>query len=257
MSFTPEQKKRLQLLTLPVLIESIIIFACSGKEMKDNYYQTTPEAEKIDVGSMIVTGSVLFLVMKMFIVFRKMMEFRMINENRPGLDLCPISCVILMLIIPSYTFGMVAFVTTCSNAESCFTHTTILYYLLLMNMLIISLLFIALLLLCCAGGISIYRRARLIQEIQNIPDAVYVDIPGENTPLAVGVSAPTYLTFKSISELRTRDAEKNCSVCYEEYKDTDNMRLLGCAHYYHRECVEKWFTESQTTTCPLCKTLTV
>ena len=48
--------------------------------------------------------------------------------------------------------------------------------------------------------------------------------------------------------------EDECSICYIEYNKDDNIRkLLVCDHKYHMECINKWITEYNNHTCPLCR----
>ena len=44
-----------------------------------------------------------------------------------------------------------------------------------------------------------------------------------------------------------------CSICLVYFKDGDYCRKLPepCGHFFHRDCVDKWFSVSQL--CPLCK----
>ena len=43
-----------------------------------------------------------------------------------------------------------------------------------------------------------------------------------------------------------------CSICLEQINDThDETKKLHCGHYYHTECIEKWFDENDT--CPYCR----
>ncbi|KAI2492888.1 RING-like zinc finger [Fragilaria crotonensis] len=45
-----------------------------------------------------------------------------------------------------------------------------------------------------------------------------------------------------------------CSVCIEEFKDGETIRILPkCNHGFHLECIKPWLTERQSC-CPLCKT---
>eukprot|EP00126_Sphaerothecum_destruens_P013194 Sdes_comp22585_c0_seq1m21009 len=41
-----------------------------------------------------------------------------------------------------------------------------------------------------------------------------------------------------------------CVICMEPFLQTDMIRLLPCTHYYHKECVDVWFSKSLT--CPVC-----
>lgn len=44
---------------------------------------------------------------------------------------------------------------------------------------------------------------------------------------------------------------KFCTICQEEFKIGDHVRILPCSHVHHRECVDKWLQISSK--CPTCK----
>mmetsp|Transcript_20804 Transcript_20804/g.51231 ORF Transcript_20804/g.51231 Transcript_20804/m.51231 type:complete len:363 (+) Transcript_20804:2-1090(+) len=44
-------------------------------------------------------------------------------------------------------------------------------------------------------------------------------------------------------------SEVQCSVCLEEYHLGDVVRILPCRHFFHRQCIDSWLTESSTK-CP-------
>ncbi|XP_053130544.1 E3 ubiquitin-protein ligase RNF43 [Hemicordylus capensis] len=41
-----------------------------------------------------------------------------------------------------------------------------------------------------------------------------------------------------------------CAICLEEFSDGQELRIITCAHEFHRECVDLWLRQNQT--CPLC-----
>jgi hypothetical protein len=45
--------------------------------------------------------------------------------------------------------------------------------------------------------------------------------------------------------------EAVCSICLGEYEEGEELRLLGCLHVFHRQCVDQWLSVSRE--CPLCK----
>lgn len=42
-----------------------------------------------------------------------------------------------------------------------------------------------------------------------------------------------------------------CCICLAKYADNDELRELACAHFFHKECVDKWLKINAL--CPLCK----
>jgi len=45
--------------------------------------------------------------------------------------------------------------------------------------------------------------------------------------------------------------EQTCAICLETYNCGDLLTALPCAHFFHVDCVTRWFTRS--TQCPLCR----
>ena len=43
----------------------------------------------------------------------------------------------------------------------------------------------------------------------------------------------------------------NCSICTEEYKDTDMVSVLNCGHIFHPKCIKEWGHYNPS--CPVCK----
>lgn len=45
--------------------------------------------------------------------------------------------------------------------------------------------------------------------------------------------------------------ETMCSICYEDFKNDDPLRILTCKHYFHDHCIDEWFKINIT--CPICR----
>eukprot|EP00742_Colponemidia_sp_Colp-10_P008438 GILJ01009141.1.p1 GENE.GILJ01009141.1~~GILJ01009141.1.p1 ORF type:complete len:591 (+),score=64.68 GILJ01009141.1:448-2220(+) len=58
-------------------------------------------------------------------------------------------------------------------------------------------------------------------------------------------------TYESAATHVEEEEEAVCSVCLVEFASTDDVRVLGCDHVYHNECIDRWFTSS--TFCPQCR----
>ncbi|KAK7320127.1 hypothetical protein RJT34_04861 [Clitoria ternatea] len=46
-------------------------------------------------------------------------------------------------------------------------------------------------------------------------------------------------------------ADKNCSICQEEYEAGDELGRLNCEHSYHFHCIKQWVAHKNF--CPVCK----
>jgi hypothetical protein len=49
----------------------------------------------------------------------------------------------------------------------------------------------------------------------------------------------------------TFNNDYQCPICIMDYEDDEDVRVLGCGHYIHKECVDQWFTLNFT--CPICR----
>jgi len=48
---------------------------------------------------------------------------------------------------------------------------------------------------------------------------------------------------------------QSCAICSEDYATGDPLRVLGCNHRFHIECVDKWLLAcdfSRPPACPFC-----
>ncbi|CAL8086208.1 unnamed protein product [Calicophoron daubneyi] len=48
-----------------------------------------------------------------------------------------------------------------------------------------------------------------------------------------------------------RDPYDTCSVCLEDYKDRDKIRILPCHHVFHTLCIDPWLLRNRRR-CPVC-----
>ena len=42
-----------------------------------------------------------------------------------------------------------------------------------------------------------------------------------------------------------------CAVCCDEFNTEEEVRVLPCLHFYHRECIDQWLMYHRQ--CPICK----
>eukprot|EP00826_Nyctotherus_ovalis_P039301 TRINITY_DN376_c0_g4_i1.p1 TRINITY_DN376_c0_g4~~TRINITY_DN376_c0_g4_i1.p1 ORF type:complete len:256 (+),score=37.49 TRINITY_DN376_c0_g4_i1:80-847(+) len=46
-----------------------------------------------------------------------------------------------------------------------------------------------------------------------------------------------------------------CSVCLECFAENDQVKVLGCKHFFHQRCIDPWL--KKTLKCPLCRHLLI
>ena len=60
-----------------------------------------------------------------------------------------------------------------------------------------------------------------------------------------------YLTNNSIIQTWKKDLpNKECIICFDDFKENDKIRILKCTHMYHKKCIDEWI--SIKTICPEC-----
>ena len=50
---------------------------------------------------------------------------------------------------------------------------------------------------------------------------------------------------------RERISEPECSICFADYEEDDEVRILKCKHEYHKSCVDQWLMRHRNR-CPKC-----
>lgn len=66
---------------------------------------------------------------------------------------------------------------------------------------------------------------------------------------------PTKLWHAEDVAASTGHQQDECCLCLQEFEDNDELRLLPCQHFFHTQCIDRWFAAKayHTRTCPLCK----
>jgi hypothetical protein len=74
---------------------------------------------------------------------------------------------------------------------------------------------------------------------------------GEDASLQKPVDA-TPLEPESVLKPDSHNDDLSCRICFEDYVDGDELRVLPCFHRFHSTCSFDWLTRKKT--CPLCMT---
>ena len=46
--------------------------------------------------------------------------------------------------------------------------------------------------------------------------------------------------------------EESCPICFVDYEEATELRILACTHSFHKKCIDPWILQ-QNNTCPLCR----
>lgn len=56
-----------------------------------------------------------------------------------------------------------------------------------------------------------------------------------------------------IDDADGQEEENECPICYDNIKrDESQCQLIGCKHYFHKDCIKKWLSMKKDT-CPSCR----
>ncbi len=53
-------------------------------------------------------------------------------------------------------------------------------------------------------------------------------------------------------DLKSLCKSQTCNICLNDYEGNDDLIILDCDHYFHRECIIPWFSK-ESNKCPICK----
>jgi hypothetical protein len=70
------------------------------------------------------------------------------------------------------------------------------------------------------------------------------------TVVASGLGAAQADSVSSGQEAAGREGELGCSICTEDFKTGEDVRVLPCHHKYHPACIDPWLL-NVSGTCPL------
>mmetsp|Transcript_83908 Transcript_83908/g.201260 ORF Transcript_83908/g.201260 Transcript_83908/m.201260 type:complete len:434 (+) Transcript_83908:55-1356(+) len=48
------------------------------------------------------------------------------------------------------------------------------------------------------------------------------------------------------------ESDKECTICQEDFRENEVLRVLPCLHKYHAFCIDEWLSRSLTRSCPSC-----
>ena len=54
-------------------------------------------------------------------------------------------------------------------------------------------------------------------------------------------------------ELHQDKLKEDCLICHDNFEKNNRAIVLSCNHFFHKECIQQWFTKSNK--CPLCRNI--
>jgi hypothetical protein len=76
----------------------------------------------------------------------------------------------------------------------------------------------------------------------------------EDVKLVVDENELNNIPTKIYKEIDVDIKSKNekCTICQDEFRENDTIRLLSCEHIFHTDCVDNWLTK-HSHKCPCCR----
>lgn len=62
------------------------------------------------------------------------------------------------------------------------------------------------------------------------------------------ISSSNVLKFKDLEN----KSIQQCTICFEDFEEEDEVRSLACQHYYHTQCIDRWLI-GHCRKCPCCR----
>ena len=115
-------------------------------------------------------------------------------------------------------------------------------------------------------GDNINSFEQIIQKIKETKKYKHLIIVNDNSDYTtaivnLGENDPHKKLIKSDFTFHLAPAKKikedlisECSICYQQFKMNEYYRELdGCKHIFHKKCIDEWFFQSKSYSCPLCR----
>ena len=93
-----------------------------------------------------------------------------------------------------------------------------------------------------------------LQMFDIINNAITMNLeqPTDNTASNVQVNDLQTCKYGEVSDINKNINSAFCTICQENYENTDNIKLLKCSHLYHCKCIDQWLLNCSNL-CPICR----
>jgi len=77
---------------------------------------------------------------------------------------------------------------------------------------------------------------------------------GDNDPKKKLTKSDFTFHLTPAKKIKTDTHSCECSICFQQFQKNDYYRELdGCKHIFHKKCIDEWFFQSKSYSCPLCR----
>jgi hypothetical protein len=77
---------------------------------------------------------------------------------------------------------------------------------------------------------------------------------GNNDPLKKLTKSDFTFHLAPAKKIKDQTNSCECSICFQQFQKNDYYRELdGCKHIFHKKCIDEWFFQSKSYSCPLCR----
>lgn len=77
---------------------------------------------------------------------------------------------------------------------------------------------------------------------------------GDNDPQKKLIKSDFTFHLSPAKKIKNDSHSYECSICFQQFQKNDYYRELdGCKHVFHKKCIDEWFFQSKSYSCPLCR----
>ncbi len=72
-----------------------------------------------------------------------------------------------------------------------------------------------------------------------------------HTTLTIVDDMSDFKIFSDILQIEGLYNDTSCSICFDNFENDEQVKILPCKHYFHISCINKWLDKN--TSCPMCR----
>ena len=93
-------------------------------------------------------------------------------------------------------------------------------------------------------------------ENDDIASLVFLDTLEEINSISYKEMLKSIGKYKKVKENNKELLNSECSICIDSFKPNEYYRKLGCNHYFHKRCIDRWIKKDKNE-CPMCRQIII